>query len=104
MTQMVAAARATRTLLARGVVAGPLYVLVSLTEALTRDGSDLARHQWSLLRNGDLKLGRLDEARQAFQRAATLTGNRRERALFLDRASRLRTGTLHPLTALQRSG
>jgi hypothetical protein len=46
--------RVTKTLLASGVVAGPLYVLVSLTEALTRDGFDLARHQWSLLSNGDL--------------------------------------------------
>jgi hypothetical protein len=46
--------RVTKTLLACGVVAGPLYVLVSLTEALTRDGFDLARHQWSLLSNGDL--------------------------------------------------
>jgi hypothetical protein len=46
--------RVTKTLLACGVVAGPLYVLVSLTEALTRDGFDLVRHQWSLLSNGDL--------------------------------------------------
>jgi uncharacterized protein DUF998 len=46
--------RVTKTLLACGVVAGPRYVLVSLTEALTRDGFDLARHQWSLLSNGDL--------------------------------------------------
>jgi len=38
---------------------------------------------------GDLlaKLGRLDEARQAFRRAATLTRNQRERTLFLDRAA-----------------
>ena len=46
--------RVTKTLLACGVVAGPLYVLVSLTEALTRDGFDLVRHQWSLLSDGDL--------------------------------------------------
>jgi len=44
----------TRTLLAYGVIAGPLYVLVSLTEALTRDRFDFARHAWSLLSNGDL--------------------------------------------------
>jgi hypothetical protein len=31
--------RVTKTLLACGVVAGPLYVLVSLTEALTRDAT-----------------------------------------------------------------
>ena len=38
---------------------------------------------------GDLldKLGRLDEARAQFARAATLTQNERERALLLDRAS-----------------
>jgi RNA polymerase sigma factor (sigma-70 family) len=38
---------------------------------------------------GDLldKLGRLDEARTEFARAATLTQNERERALLLDRAS-----------------
>ena len=38
---------------------------------------------------GDLleKLGRLDEARFEFERAASLTGNRRERDLLLDRAA-----------------
>lgn len=44
----------TRSLLGWGVVAGPLYVVVSVTQALTRDGFDLARHQWSLLANGEL--------------------------------------------------
>jgi predicted RNA polymerase sigma factor len=41
---------------------------------------------------GDLlaKLGRLDEARTEFERAASLTRNVRERALLLDRAARLR--------------
>ena len=43
-----------RTLLAGGLVAGPLYVGVSLAQALTRDGFDLSRHTWSLLSNGDL--------------------------------------------------
>jgi hypothetical protein len=46
------ATRATKTLLSYGVLAGPLYVVVSLAQALTRDGFDLARHQWSLLGNG----------------------------------------------------
>jgi hypothetical protein len=46
--------RTTKSLLAYGVVAGPVFVLVSLAQALTRDGFDLARHQWSLLANGDL--------------------------------------------------
>ncbi|KAB8188127.1 DUF998 domain-containing protein [Microbispora catharanthi] len=44
----------TRSLLGYGVIAGPVYVGVSLTEALTRDGFDLSRHAWSLLANGDL--------------------------------------------------
>ncbi|GAA4231619.1 hypothetical protein FHR32_003531 [Streptosporangium album] len=44
----------TRSLLGYGVVAGPVYVVVSLAQALTRDGFDLARHQWSMLANGDL--------------------------------------------------
>jgi hypothetical protein len=54
MSELLAAARVTRALLVCGVIAGPLYVLVSVTEALTRDSFDLARHQWSLLSNGDL--------------------------------------------------
>jgi hypothetical protein len=42
----------TRSLLGYGVIAGPIYVGVSLTEALTRTGFDLTRHSWSLLSNG----------------------------------------------------
>jgi hypothetical protein len=41
-----------RSLLGFGVVAGPCYVLVSLAQALVRDGFDLTRHDWSLLANG----------------------------------------------------
>ena len=44
----------TRSLLGWGVLAGPFYVVASLAQALTRDGFDLTRHQWSLLENGDL--------------------------------------------------
>ncbi|GAA4572831.1 DUF998 domain-containing protein [Planotetraspora kaengkrachanensis] len=44
----------TRTLLAYGVIAGPIYVLVSVIEGLTREGFDFSRHAWSLLANGDL--------------------------------------------------
>jgi hypothetical membrane protein len=44
----------TRSLLGWGAVAGPFYVAVSLTQALTRDGFDLSRHPWSLLENGSL--------------------------------------------------
>jgi Protein of unknown function (DUF998) len=54
MNRRLEAARGTRALLVCGIVAGPLYVLVSVTEALTREGFSLARHQWSLLANGDL--------------------------------------------------
>ena len=42
----------TRSLLGYGVLAGPAYVTVSLAQALTRDGFDLARHPWSLLCDG----------------------------------------------------
>lgn len=42
----------TRSLLGWGAVAGPFYVAVSLAQALTRDGFDLARHPWSALENG----------------------------------------------------
>src|SRR2546423_1126149 len=48
------ATRVTKSLLGYGVVAGPLYVAVSLGQALTRPGFDLTRHQWSLLSNGGL--------------------------------------------------
>jgi hypothetical membrane protein len=45
---------ATRAMLAGGVVAGPLYVVVGLAQAFTRPGFDLRRHELSLLSNGDL--------------------------------------------------
>jgi len=44
----------TRSLLRYGIVAGPVYVAVSLAQAFTRDGFDLRRHAWSLLENGPL--------------------------------------------------
>jgi hypothetical membrane protein len=53
-TTCTPAARITRSLLGYGIVAGPLYVVVALTQALTRDGFDLSRHAWSLLANGGL--------------------------------------------------
>lgn len=34
------------------MVAGPFYVVVSLAQAVVRDGFDLTRHDWSLLANG----------------------------------------------------
>jgi Protein of unknown function (DUF998) len=44
----------TRTLLACGVVAGPLFLAGSLVQAFTREGYDLGRHPISLLSLGDL--------------------------------------------------
>ena len=46
------ASAVTRSLLGYGVIAGPLYVAVALAQALTREGFDLTRHQWSMLANG----------------------------------------------------
>src|SRR5690349_20028851 len=42
----------TRFLLRCGVVAGPLYLAVSLIQARLRSGFDLARHPLSVLANG----------------------------------------------------
>jgi hypothetical protein len=48
------ATRATRSLLAYGVIAGPFYLVVGVGEALTRPGFDLTRHSGSLLSNGGM--------------------------------------------------
>ena len=48
------AQRVTKSLLGYGVLAGPFYIAVSLTQAALRPGFDLRRHQWSLLMQGDL--------------------------------------------------
>jgi hypothetical protein len=44
----------TRALLACGVVAGPLYVAVTMAQALTREGFDMKHHRFTLLTTGDL--------------------------------------------------
>jgi hypothetical protein len=44
----------TSALLACGVVAGPMYVMVAMAQALTRDGFDLRQHRFSWLTAGDL--------------------------------------------------
>lgn len=44
----------TRALLACGIVAGPVYVVGTLAQALARDGFDLTRHRFTLLTTGDL--------------------------------------------------
>jgi hypothetical protein len=48
------ATKLTRLLLAGTVIAGPLYMGVSLAQALTREGFDMTRHPASILSNGDL--------------------------------------------------
>jgi hypothetical protein len=44
----------TRALLACGAVAGPMYVTVTMAQALTRDGFDLRQHRFSWLTTGEL--------------------------------------------------
>ncbi|TDV57804.1 DUF998 domain-containing protein [Actinophytocola oryzae] len=44
----------TRTLLVCGAVAGPLWAVVSLAQAATREGFDISRHPLSALSDGDL--------------------------------------------------
>jgi hypothetical protein len=46
--------KATRALLACGVVAGPLFIVVGLIQAFIRSGFDFGRHPLSLLSLGDL--------------------------------------------------
>jgi hypothetical protein len=46
--------KTTRALLAGGVVAGPLFIVVGLVQMLTRDGFDPTRHPLSLLSLGEL--------------------------------------------------
>ena len=54
MEDATSEARTTRALLTLGALAGPLYVIVGLTQAAIRPGFDLTRHPLSLLSNGDL--------------------------------------------------
>jgi hypothetical protein len=44
----------TRALLACGAVAGPVYVTLTLAQALTRDGFDPRQHRFTLLTTGEL--------------------------------------------------
>jgi predicted RNA polymerase sigma factor len=66
---------------------GPAVGL-ELVDALTKEGSLESYHLLPSVR-GDLlaKLGRYEEARVEFERAASLTRNARERKLLLERAS-----------------
>jgi Protein of unknown function (DUF998) len=47
-------ANLTRVLLACGIAAGPVYLVVSFLQAFLREGFDIRRHAFSLLSNGDL--------------------------------------------------
>jgi len=73
-----------------GMAAGPAAGL-RLADALVSDPRLLGYHLLPAVR-GDLlfKLGRLDEARSAFERAASLTRNGQERRVLLDRAAACR--------------
>ncbi len=76
---------------AHGMAFGPAAGLV-LVDALTGEPSLRDYHLLPSVR-GDLlgKLGRLDEAREEFERAAAMTKNARERELLLARAAALRS-------------
>jgi predicted RNA polymerase sigma factor len=74
--------RAVAVSMAFGPAAG-----LELIDKLTSDSSLKSYHLLPSVR-GDLlrKLGRIDEARTEFERAAALTRNARERILLLERA------------------
>jgi RNA polymerase sigma factor (sigma-70 family) len=69
-----------------GMAHGPQAAL-EIVDRLQSEAS-LQRYPWLPSVRGDLlaKLGRREEARQAFEQAASLTRNGRERALLLERA------------------
>lgn len=52
--QLANTSYSTRAWLACGVVAGPLYVNVTMLQALTREGFDLKHHRFTLLTSGEL--------------------------------------------------
>ena len=70
------------------MASGPAAGL-ALVDALASEPALAAYHHLPAVR-GDLlfKLGRMNEARVEFERAAALTRNARERDLLLDRAER----------------
>ena len=82
---MVELNRAVAVSMAFGPAAG-----LEIIDALRQEPS-LQAYQWLPGVRGDLlaKLGRLDEARAEFERAAQLAGNLRERELLLERAQGL---------------
>ena len=79
--------RAVAIAMAHGPAAG-----LELVDALRSEGSLENYHLLPSVRGDFLfKLGRLDEARAEFERAASLTRNSRERELLLDRAQKSRS-------------
>jgi RNA polymerase sigma factor (sigma-70 family) len=84
--------RAVAVAMAFGPAAG-----LEIVDALTSEPSLRAYHLLPSVR-GDLlrKLGRFEEARAEFERAATLTRNGRERELMLERARACAGGTMPP--------
>jgi RNA polymerase sigma-70 factor, ECF subfamily len=77
--------RAVAVSMAQGPAAG-----LALVDALTAEPTLKSYHLLPSVRGDFLKkLGRLDEARAEFERAASLTQNARERKLLLDRAAAL---------------
>ena len=77
--------RAVAVSMAHGPAAG-----LELVDALTAEPTLKSYHLLPSVRGDFLKkLGRLDEARAEFERAASLTQNARERKLLLDRAAAL---------------
>jgi RNA polymerase sigma-70 factor, ECF subfamily len=82
---------------ALGMAFGPAAGL-ELVDALTSEPSLKGYHLLSSVR-GDLlaKLGRFDEARPEFERAASLTRNARERERLLERAAAYARGSAPPL-------
>ncbi len=79
-----------------GMADGPAAALAMVDE-LAREPALKTYHLLESVR-GDLlhKLGRFDEARGAFEAAAELAGNRRERALLIRRAAALADGAPDP--------
>jgi len=70
---------------------------LAIVDALTSEPSLMAYHLLPTVRGDFLaKLGRADEARAEFQRAASLTRNARERDLLLGRAAACARGGAAP--------
>jgi predicted RNA polymerase sigma factor len=77
-----------------GMAFGPAAGL-ELVDAL-REEKSLRNYQWLPSVRGDLlaRLGRNDEARAEFERAASLAANARERELLLERVRKLRSPSI----------